>query len=290
VEVSPRLWLTDPGFDFSALGEFRDRLLAGSAEDRLLDKLLERGRALGLLKRRGQHRTKDCAAQEHVVDAAYVDAELLVHSQTARGITWRGPARPNVNWQTKVASAYTLADFTVDWVHQQVRCPQGKTRSVGLSASTSPGSPISRCACRSMTVAPVARGHAARRPSRPPGPSSPTPRPNGRRCTPHGCGRRVQRAKKPTSAARGSKAPSRRGAEPLGCTVRGTGDSRKRTCNRSPSRPQSMWSGLSPGWRGARASPHARHALRCWPLWILSPRAESICRSIESTFISTPSP
>ena len=34
------LELTDPGFDFSVLSEFRDRLLAGSAEALLLDKLL----------------------------------------------------------------------------------------------------------------------------------------------------------------------------------------------------------------------------------------------------------
>jgi transposase len=34
------LELTDPGFDFSVLSEFRDRLLGGSAEELLLDKLL----------------------------------------------------------------------------------------------------------------------------------------------------------------------------------------------------------------------------------------------------------
>src|SRR5215813_8508989 len=49
--------LTDPGFDFSVLSEFRDRLLAGSAEALLLEKLLERCRTLGLLKARGQQRT-----------------------------------------------------------------------------------------------------------------------------------------------------------------------------------------------------------------------------------------
>ena len=51
------LELTDPGFDFSVLSAFRDRLLTGSAEALLLDKLLERCRALGLLKARGQQRT-----------------------------------------------------------------------------------------------------------------------------------------------------------------------------------------------------------------------------------------
>src|ERR1700746_2550982 len=51
------LELTDSGFDFSVLSEFRDRLLAGSAEELLLDKLLERCQALGLLTARGQQRT-----------------------------------------------------------------------------------------------------------------------------------------------------------------------------------------------------------------------------------------
>ena len=68
---------------------------------------------------------KDVAPGEHWVDAAYIDAELLVRSQEDSGITLRGPARPNPTWQANVAGAYTVADFTVDWVHQQVQCPQG---------------------------------------------------------------------------------------------------------------------------------------------------------------------
>ena len=69
---------------------------------------------------------KDLPPSEHLVDAAYIDAELLVSSQKDDGITLRGPARPNPNWQAKVEGAYTLADFTVDWERQQVHCPQGK--------------------------------------------------------------------------------------------------------------------------------------------------------------------
>src|ERR671913_689138 len=41
------LELTDPGFDASVLSEFRSRLLAGEAEARLLEKLLERAKELG---------------------------------------------------------------------------------------------------------------------------------------------------------------------------------------------------------------------------------------------------
>jgi transposase len=51
------LELTDPGFDHSVLCEFRARLLEGGAEERLLPKLLDRCRELGLLKARGRQRT-----------------------------------------------------------------------------------------------------------------------------------------------------------------------------------------------------------------------------------------
>ena len=51
------LALSDPGFDFSVLSEFRQRLLGTSAEALLLDHLLELARSRGLLKARGQQRT-----------------------------------------------------------------------------------------------------------------------------------------------------------------------------------------------------------------------------------------
>src|ERR671933_2077960 len=51
------LELTDPGFDFSVLCEFRDRLLTGGAAERLLERVLEVCRELGVLKARGRQRT-----------------------------------------------------------------------------------------------------------------------------------------------------------------------------------------------------------------------------------------
>jgi len=41
--------LADPGFDYSALSKFRARLIAGAAEMKLLDTMLERFKAQGLL-------------------------------------------------------------------------------------------------------------------------------------------------------------------------------------------------------------------------------------------------
>jgi transposase len=51
------LELTDPGFDFSVLCEFRARLVAGGAEQQLLDALLGACRARGYLQARGRQRT-----------------------------------------------------------------------------------------------------------------------------------------------------------------------------------------------------------------------------------------
>src|SRR5258708_6480289 len=51
------LELTDPGFDFSVLSEFRTRLLTGGAETQLLQALLELCKSRGWLKARGHQRT-----------------------------------------------------------------------------------------------------------------------------------------------------------------------------------------------------------------------------------------
>jgi transposase len=51
------LELSDSGFDHTVLSEFRTRLLAGKAEQRLLDALLAKVREGGLLKTRGHQRT-----------------------------------------------------------------------------------------------------------------------------------------------------------------------------------------------------------------------------------------
>src|SRR5215510_9888382 len=74
------LELTDPGFDFSMLSAFRDRLLAGSAEELLLEKLLECCQALGLLTARGQQRTDST----HVLAAIRVFNRLELVAETLR--------------------------------------------------------------------------------------------------------------------------------------------------------------------------------------------------------------
>jgi transposase len=80
---------------------------------------------------------KQLPPREHLVDAAYVDADLLLTSQTDYGIRLVGPTRPNARWQANEPGAYTLDQFTIDWEQKQVRCPQGKY-SVGWKEPNPP--------------------------------------------------------------------------------------------------------------------------------------------------------
>jgi transposase len=84
---------------------------------------------------------KDLPPRDHVVDAAYIDAALLVSSRDAHGIELIGPPRPNVSWQSQVAGAYTLEQFAVDWEQQQVQCPQGNTSATWVERVPPTGRP-----------------------------------------------------------------------------------------------------------------------------------------------------
>ena len=74
--------LTDCGFDFSVLSEFRARLLDGSTPARLLDRLLACCQAQGLLKARGRQR----ADSTHVLAAIRTLNRLELVSETMRAV------------------------------------------------------------------------------------------------------------------------------------------------------------------------------------------------------------
>src|SRR5215217_4769998 len=119
--------LTDPGFDFSVLSEFRDRLLTGSAEELLLDKLLERCRTMGLLKARGQQRTDST----HVLAAIRVMNRLELVAETLRA---------TLNELATVAPAWLQAMAPLAWYErygkriEDTRLPQGQaSRDAGYA-------------------------------------------------------------------------------------------------------------------------------------------------------------
>src|SRR6185369_10519330 len=92
------LELTDPGFDFSVLCEFRARLLAGTAQALLLDKLLQGCCPLGLIKPRGKQRTDST----HVLAAIRVMNRLELVGETFRA-TLNAIATVAPDWLRTVA-------------------------------------------------------------------------------------------------------------------------------------------------------------------------------------------
>ena len=102
------LELTDPGFALSVLSEFRDRLLAGTAEELLLDQLLERCRALHVLTARGQQRTDST----HVLAAIRVLNRLELVAETLRAA---------LNAVATVAPAWLQAVTPLAWYERSSR-------------------------------------------------------------------------------------------------------------------------------------------------------------------------
>jgi len=63
---------------------------------------------------------------EHFVDSAYVDAGLLVSSQRDHGVSLEGPVRGVANQYAR-GQGFGQRDFAIDWEHERVTCPRGKT-------------------------------------------------------------------------------------------------------------------------------------------------------------------
>lgn len=94
------LELTDSGFDFSVLSEFRSRLLAGQSEALLLDKLLVRLQEVGLLKNKGQQRSDST----HVL-AAVRELNYLEHVCETMRAALNALAKEAPDWLRSIAPA-----------------------------------------------------------------------------------------------------------------------------------------------------------------------------------------
>jgi transposase len=64
---------------------------------------------------------------DHLLDAGYVDVELLVGSQFEHGVRLVGPVRPDVSWQAQADQGFDISHFVIDWEAKRVTCPEGKT-------------------------------------------------------------------------------------------------------------------------------------------------------------------
>jgi len=122
------LELTDPGFDFSLLSEFRTRLLTGGAEALLLQALLELCKSRGWLKARGRQRTDST----HVLAAIRDLNRLECVGETLRH---------TLNVLAEVAPDWLLAQIDAGWFDRysrrfdEYRFPKAQTERLELAES-----------------------------------------------------------------------------------------------------------------------------------------------------------
>lgn len=83
-------------------------------------------------------RGADLLPAKHIVDTAYVDAELLTDSRREYGVDLIGPTRPDYKWQSRAGEGFAASDFTIDWDREHATCPEGRT-SVSWSPAVDRG-------------------------------------------------------------------------------------------------------------------------------------------------------
>jgi transposase len=120
------LELTDCGFDFSVLSEFRARLLTWGREHQLLDELLEQCQQQGWIKTRGKARTDST----HVLAAIRQLNRIECCGETLRRV---------LNDLATVAPEWLLAQVSLDWFDryaarfEQYRLPKAKAAQQQLA-------------------------------------------------------------------------------------------------------------------------------------------------------------
>src|SRR3954470_9872886 len=120
------LELTDAGFHFSVLTEFRARLVAGKAEHLLLDRMLEHFKARGLVRARGKQRTDST----HVLAAVH-DLNLLeLVGETLRG-TLDDLAAAAPDWLRVIAPPAWFERYTRRI--EEYRLPKGREAREALA-------------------------------------------------------------------------------------------------------------------------------------------------------------
>jgi transposase len=87
---------------------------------------------------------RDLLPSTHLLDGGYVDAELLVTSQTEHQIDVVGPTFGSYSHQRRAGQGYDLGAFVIEWEAQQARCPQGQTSVKWTPGRDVSGDPVVR--------------------------------------------------------------------------------------------------------------------------------------------------
>ena len=82
---------------------------------------------------------KELLPSEHYLDIGYVDAGVLVTSQTDHNLTVIGPVITDPAWQAHTPNGITIPQFGLDWEAQQAICPEGKVSRTWNTAQDAHG-------------------------------------------------------------------------------------------------------------------------------------------------------
>lgn len=121
------LELSDSGFDAAVLSEFRTRLVAGGAEVRLFEKMVEQLRTAGYVKARGRQRTD----ATHVLASVRAINRLVLVGETMRQA---------LNVVATSASAWLQPHIQPDWLARyekrvdEYRLPKAKAKRDALAS------------------------------------------------------------------------------------------------------------------------------------------------------------
>ena len=85
---------------------------------------------------------KELLPAEHLLDAGYVDSELLVASETEYKIDVIGPVGPDHSWQALTPDGLDVSAFVIDWDARRITCPQGEQSQKWSQTHDRLGNPI----------------------------------------------------------------------------------------------------------------------------------------------------
>ena len=85
--------------------------------------------------------TKELLPTEHLVDGAYLSADVLVDIQQDYDVDLIGPMRLDKSWQARDENAFDLAQFTLNWEDETATCPSGKQSRYWKPATGPRGKP-----------------------------------------------------------------------------------------------------------------------------------------------------
>ena len=85
---------------------------------------------------------KNLLPDEHLVDAAYVDAYQLVESHQIYHVSLIGPVAVDTSWQAKSQTGFDVSTFVIDWDKQVVQCPQGHLSRLWRNSHDTNGNPL----------------------------------------------------------------------------------------------------------------------------------------------------